>query len=342
MYYNQIQELKGNIRVYCRFRPMSSNELRDGHTNIATFPSEDEVRIVDDKQRVKTYEFDCVFGPDSTQESVFADTMPLIDSVVDGYNVCIFAYGQTGSGKTHTMNGSPETPGINRRALVRLFEVLKEREDTEESEVFVSVLEIYNDIIRDLLVPKKRLAKSYDIHAGGKYGQYVSNLTEEKVTSADAISEIMDRASGNRAEGATNMNAHSSRSHMVVYIIVTTKNKTTGAESYGKLSLVDLAGSERLDKSGAEGAAAKEAVAINKSLTALGDTIASLSQSAKHVPYRNSTLTHLLQDSMSGQAKVLMFCCASPASYNTSETVSSLTFALRARGVSLGKVKKNA
>jgi kinesin family protein C2/C3 len=128
---------------------------------------------------------------------------------------------------------------------------------------------------------------------------------------------------------------------MIVYILIQTKNKTTGAESYGKLSLVDLAGSERLDKSGAEGAAAKEAVAINKSLTALGDTISALSQSAKHVPYRNSTLTHLLSDSMSGQAKVLMFCCASPASYNTQETASSLNFALRARGVSLGKIKKN-
>jgi kinesin family protein C2/C3 len=341
MYYNQIQELKGNIRVYCRFRPMSDTELANGHTEVATYPSDDEVRIIDDKQRIKTFEFDTVFGPNSTQEAVFADTMPLIDSVVDGYNVCIFAYGQTGSGKTHTMSGTLDSPGINRRALERLFEVIREREDTEESHVKVNVLEIYNDNIRDLLVPKKNLAKSYEIHPGGKYGNYVSNLTEEDVQSADSINEIMTRASSNRTEGATNMNAHSSRSHMVVYIVITTRNKQTNAESYGKLSLVDLAGSERLDKSGAEGQAAKEAVAINKSLTALGDTIAALSQSAKHVPYRNSTLTHLLQDSMSGNAKVLMFCCASPASYNTPETVSSLTFALRARGVSLGQVKKN-
>jgi kinesin family protein C2/C3 len=128
---------------------------------------------------------------------------------------------------------------------------------------------------------------------------------------------------------------------MILYVIVKTKNRHTGVQSYGKMSLIDLAGSERLDKSEVQGQAAKEAMAINKSLSALGDVIAGLSTSAKHIPFRNSTLTYLLQDSMAGQAKVLMFCCVSPASYNAPESVSSLGFASRARGVSLGQVKKN-
>ena len=343
VYYNQIQDLKGNIRAYCRVRPISDQELTGGHKDITTYPTEDEVRVVDQNGKIKGFEFDAVFQPTSTQAKVFEDTLPLIDSVVDGYNVCIFAYGQTGSGKTHTMTGNDADPGINKRALERLFEVIDERKSTETSTVAVSVLEIYNESIRDLLVSKAECAKtSYEVRTGGKYGHYVTNLSETDVGSPKEIQAIMAKATSHRSEGATNMNLHSSRSHMIVYIVIRTKNKTTGAQSYGKLSLVDLAGSERLDKSGAEGQAAKEAVAINKSLTALGDTIASLSSSAKHVPYRNSLLTHLLQDSMSGQAKVLMFCCASPASYNAAETISSLGFATRARGVSLGQAKKNA
>ena len=341
-YYNTIQELKGNIRVYCRVRPMSDKELSNGHTVVAEGISEDELRISDERG-TKVYEFDNVFASDVDQEKVFQDTAPLIDSVVDGYNVCIFAYGQTGSGKTHTMQGgSGDSRGINRRALDRLFGVIHEREETEESTVSVSVLEIYCEQIRDLLVSKQTAARNtYDIKTGGQYGNYVAGLKEVEVTSARDVEEVLTSASGNRSEGQTDMNAHSSRSHMVLYIIIKSKNKHTGALTYGKLSLVDLAGSERLDKSNATGQGAKEAIAINKSLSALGDVIGGLSTGSKHIPFRNSQLTFLLQDSMSGQAKVLMFCCISPASYNVSESNSSLMFASRARGVSLGPVKKN-
>jgi kinesin family protein C2/C3 len=340
-YYNLVQELKGNIRVYCRVRPISKKELDGGHSDVTAFPSEEEIRI-NDERGGKVFEFDSVYKPDSQQEQVFADTRPLIDSVIDGYNVCIFAYGQTGSGKTHTMNGTPENPGINRRALLRLFECIAERSENEESTVTASVLEIYNEAIRDLLVSKAVAAKTqYDIRQNGPFGQYVTNLTDVPVRSATDIDDIMARAQSHRSEAATNMNLHSSRSHMILYVIVKTKNRHTGVQSYGKMSLIDLAGSERLDKSEVQGQAAKEAMAINKSLSALGDVIAGLSTSAKHIPFRNSTLTYLLQDSMAGQAKVLMFCCVSPASYNAPESVSSLGFASRARGVSLGQVKKN-
>ncbi len=342
-YYNTIQELKGNIRVYVRTRPMSESEIQGGHTSIVSFPSPDEIRIHDPVSgRLKVMEFDQVYSPETSQEQVFADTSPLIDSVVDGYNVCIFAYGQTGSGKTFTMNGYADK-GINKRALDRLFSIISEREDSEESTVHVSVLEIYCEQIRDLLVPRSEAAKtSYDVKMGGPYGNYVTNLKETQVCSPSDIDMIIDQAQANRSEGKTDMNAHSSRSHMILYMLVKTRNKHTNAQSYGKLSLVDLAGSERLDKSGSEGQQAKEAVAINKSLSALGDVIAGLGQTGKtHVPFRNSLLTFLLQDSMAGQAKVLMFCCVSPASYNASESNSSLQFAARARGVSLGQVKKN-
>ena len=340
-YYNTIQELKGNIRVYCRVRPMSETELSNGHENACSYPSEDEVRIIDDKGKSKIFEFDRVFPPESTQSKVFEDTAPLIDSVVDGYNVCIFAYGQTGSGKTFTMSGF-EDKGINKRALERLFGIIEERAETERSTVHISVLEIYCEQIRDLLVSRAEAQRvSYEVHSGGPYGQYVSNLAEMQVRTTEEIESIMAKASANRSEGKTDMNLHSSRSHMLLYVLVRTTNNNTGVQSYGKLSLVDLAGSERLDKSGSEGQAAKEAAAINRSLSALGDVIAGLSSSAKHVPFRNSILTYLLQDSMCGQAKVLMFCCISPASYNVSESQSSLGFASRARGVSLGAAKKN-
>lgn len=342
-YYNQIQELKGNIRVYCRVRPMSQKEEQDGHTSVVQFPSSEEIRIVDERNgRSKMFEFDNVYSPETSQAQVFADTEPLIDSVVDGYNVCIFAYGQTGSGKTFTMSGYGEK-GINKRALDRLFHIIEDRKESETSTVHVSVLEIYCEQIRDLLAERGEAQKlSYEVKTGGPCGNYVTNLLEVPVVSASAIDDVINKASLNRSEGKTDMNAHSSRSHMILYVIVRTKNNHTGVQSYGKLSLVDLAGSERLDKSGAEGQTAKEAVAINKSLSALGDVIAGLANTGtKHVPFRNSTLTFLLQDSMAGQAKVLMFCCVSPASYNASESSSSLQFASRARGVSLGQVKKN-
>ncbi|KAK7196469.1 C-terminal motor kinesin [Novymonas esmeraldas] len=342
-YYNTIQELKGNIRVYCRVRPMMPKELEGGYTDVMSYPTQDEIKFTDSNGRPKLFEFDEVYPPTSPQARVFEDTAPLIDSVVDGFNVCIFAYGQTGSGKTFTMNGAQgENKGINTRALERLFQIISERQETEVSTVSVSVLEIYCEQIRDLLATKKEAAGlTYEVKQGGPFGTYVTNLKEVPVTSPSDIDGIMATAQSHRTEGMTNMNEHSSRSHMLLYIIVRTTNKQTNMQGYGKLSLIDLAGSERLDKSGAEGQRLKEAVAINKSLSALGDVISGLAQNSKHVPFRNSALTFLLQDSMAGQAKVLMFVCVSPASYNASESGSSLLFASRARGVAFGQIKKN-
>jgi len=176
--YNQIQELKGNIRVYCRVRPMVDSE-KTKYQVVTTFPNDGEVCVVDsDKGKNRNFEFDQVFNMESNQEKVFEDTRPLIDSVVDGYNVCIFAYGQTGSGKTHTMSGPDNNMGINRRALGRLFEIVEERKDTETCTVEVAVLEIYNEEIRDLVRTKSEAASlSFEVKTGGETGHYVTNLS---------------------------------------------------------------------------------------------------------------------------------------------------------------------
>lgn len=340
LYYNQIQELRGNIRVYCRVRPLLPFEKSAGRKNIMKYPADGEISFMDSSDRPKRYEFDQVYNPETSQERVFEDTAPLIDSVVDGYNVCIFAYGQTGSGKTFTMGGGGGDEGINTRALQRLFTIIETRKESEKSTVSISVLEIYCEQIRDLLAGSDS-SLTYEVKQGGPFGTYVTNLSEVPVGSAKEIDRILDQAQKNRSQGKTNMNEYSSRSHMVLYIIVRTTNNQTGLKSYGKLSLIDLAGSERLDKSGVTGQLQKEAVFINKSLSSLGDVISDLSQNSKHIPYRNSILTYLLQDSMGGQAKVLMFVCVGPADYNASESGSSLLFASRARGCALGQVKKN-
>lgn len=239
------------------------------------------------------------------------------------------------------MEGPKESPGVNFRALQLLFEVIRERSDTDRSEVTLSILEIYNEKIRDLMVaPSVAQTRKYEVKMGGETGNYVSDLESHTVTSLEEIQHLCATAFKNRSSGKTNMNEHSSRSHMLLYFVVKTENISTGNRCHGKISLIDLAGSERLKKSQAEGQRAAEAMAINLSLTTLGKTIACIGQKG-HVPYRESKLTHLLQDSLGGQSKVLMFANVSPASYNTSETISTLEFAARARDTALGKAERN-
>jgi kinesin family protein C2/C3 len=239
------------------------------------------------------------------------------------------------------MAGPHNNPGINRRALSRLFELVAERKDVEKSIVSVSVLEIYNENIRDLLASKVDDTVKYEIKTHPQDGQYVENLTSFPVQSLSDIDAYMAKAEKNRSSGRTNMNEHSSRSHMVLYVVVRTTNLQSGVVTVGKVSLVDLAGSERVGKSGATGDRMKEAQCINKSLSALGDVISSLSKNDSHIPYRNSKLTHLLKDSLGGNSKCLMFVNVSPASWNANETINSLQFAFRARGVVIGTAKKN-
>ncbi|MFS7914119.1 putative minus-end-directed kinesin ATPase [Helianthus anomalus] len=279
-------------------------------------------------------------------EEVFVDTQPLIRSVLDGYNVCIFAYGQTGSGKTYTMSGpnvsSPVDWGVNYRALNDLFHLSQIRRSSFEYEIGVQMVEIYNEQVRDLL------SKLYlDFHTLGIWsstqpnGLAVPDASMHPVTSTADVLELMNVGLMNRAVGATALNERSSRSHSVLTVHVRGTDLETNAGLRGNLHLVDLAGSERVDRSEATGERLKEAQHINKSLSALGDVIFALAQKSQHVPYRNSKLTQVLQSSLGGQAKTLMFVQLNPDVESFSETISTLKFAERVSGVELGAARSN-
>ncbi|KAI9080996.1 hypothetical protein K1719_036976 [Acacia pycnantha] len=309
--YNQLQDLKGNIRVYCRVRPLFGQPNSAG--SVGSIEEGSISMIIPSKygkEGRKTFNFNRVFGPTATQAEVFADMQPLIRSVLDGYNVCIFAYGQTGSGKTHTMSGpddlSEETVGVNYRALRDLFLLSQQRKDTVAYDIGVQVLEIYNDQVRDLLATDGG-NKKLEIRNSSQNGINVPDATLVPVSSTSDALNLMDLGHKNRAVGATAMNDRSSRSHSCLTVHVQGRDLTAGSHLRGTMHLVDLAGSERVDKSEVTGDRLKEAQHINKSLAALGDVISSLANKQAHVPYRNSRLTQLLQDSLGGQAKTLMF-----------------------------------
>ncbi|KAI3693794.1 hypothetical protein L1987_76746 [Smallanthus sonchifolius] len=333
--YNQVQDLKGdigrNIRVYCRVRP--------GRLDIQSVVDKIEEGTITINAPAKygkgcrSFNFNKVFGPSATQAEVFADTQPLIRSVLDGYNVCIFAYGQTGSGKTHTMTGPKDltenSQGVNYRALSDLFFLAEQRKDTFQYDVSVQMIEIYNEQVRDLLVTE-------EIRNNSQNGFNVPDASLVQVASMYDVIDLMNLGQRNRVVGATALNDRSSRSHSCLTVHVQGRDLTSGAVLRGCMHLVDLAGSERVDKSEVAGDRLKEAQHINKSLSALGDVISSLAQKNSHVPYRNSKLTQLLQDSLGGQAKTLMFVHISPELNAVGESLSTLKFAERVATVELG------
>lgn len=256
--------------------------------------------------------------------------------------MCIIAYGQTGSGKTFTMEGSREDRGVSPRAVAEIFRISSTAPQEWAYRLSLSMLEIYNESILDLLDATGSREKLEVRQAADGKGNVVAGLTEIDVTTEEQVADLMVRGQSNRAVGSHDMNEHSSRSHSILTITVRGKNSLDGASTLGKLHLIDLAGSERISKTDATGDRLKEAQAINKSLSALGDVIAALgNKKNSHVPFRNSKLTYLLQDSLGGNSKVLMFCNISPVSYNLSETVCSLNFAARCRATHLGEAKKN-
>ncbi|KAL0669932.1 hypothetical protein Bca4012_032636 [Brassica carinata] len=265
------------------------------------------------------------------KEEVFLDTQPLIRSLLDGYNVCIFAYGQTGSGKTYTMSGpsinSEEHWGVNYRALNDLFHLTQSSQNTVMYEVGVQMLIFLN--LHTLGIWNTALPN----------GLAVPDASMHCVRSTDDVLELMNIGLMNRAVGATALNEKSSRSHSVLSVHVRGVDVKTDSELRGSLHLVDLAGSERIDRSEVTGDRLKEAQHINKSLSALGDVIFALAHKNPHVPYRNSKLTQVLQNSLGGQAKTLMFVQINPDEDSYAETVSTLKFAERVSGVELGAAR---
>ncbi|XP_076807108.1 uncharacterized protein LOC143450438 [Clavelina lepadiformis] len=338
-YHNELVELKGNIRVFVRTRPTIGEDGPKPKIAVSYDDNDDSLINVNNSQkgRIHSFEVDRVFTPQSTQDEVYAEVQSLVTSCMDGYHVCIFAYGQTGSGKTYTMEGSKSNPGINQRALNDLFRLIDEKSEDWDFNVAVSLVEIYNETLRDLLNSK---SEKLEIKMNADGSLFVSKLRSMPVNDLGDVNKLFQAGRSNRATASTNMNEHSSRSHAVLIITVTGKNKTTGIETLGKLNLIDLAGSERVSKSGASGDRLKEAQNINRSLSALGDVIHALRNKQSHVPFRNSKLTYLLQDSLSKESKTLMLVQVSPIERSIGETVCSLTFAQRVRAVELGQATK--
>ncbi|KAJ0263723.1 Kinesin-like protein KIN-14L [Hirschfeldia incana] len=339
--YNMVQDLKGNIRVFCRVRPIFNNEMK----GVIDYIGKDGSLFVLDpskpqKDARKTFQFNQVFAPTATQDDVFRETQPLIRSVMDGYNVCIFAYGQTGSGKTYTMSGPPGRSatemGINYLALNDLFLICDKRKDMMTYEIYVQMVEIYNEQVRDLLAENSSCTK-LDIRTCSSEDDCLSlpDATMHSVNSTMDVLRLMEAGEVNRAVSSTSMNNRSSRSHSIFMVHVRGKD-TSGGTIRSCLHLVDLAGSERVDKSEVTGDRLKEAQYINKSLSCLGDVIYALAQKNSHIPYRNSKLTLLLQDALGGQAKTLMFAHLSPEEDSFGETISTLKFAQRVSTVELG------
>uniref|UniRef100_A0AAR2J0U0 Kinesin-like protein n=1 Tax=Pygocentrus nattereri TaxID=42514 RepID=A0AAR2J0U0_PYGNA len=282
------------IKVMCRFRPLNNSEVERGDKYIPKFQGEDTVVIAG-----KPYMFDRVLQSVTTQEQVYnACAQKIVKDVLDGYNGTIFAYGQTSSGKTHTME--------------------------------VSYFEIYLDKIRDLLdVSKTNLS----VHEDKNRVPYVKGCTERFVCSPEEVMDTIDEGKSNRHVAVTNMNEHSSRSHSIFLINVKQENTQTEQKLSGKLYLVDLAGSEKVSKTGAEGAVLDEAKNINKSLSSLGNVISALAEGSTYVPYRDSKMTRILQDSLGGNCRTTIVICCSPSSFNEAETKSTLMFGQRAKTI---------
>ncbi|KAI8059305.1 P-loop containing nucleoside triphosphate hydrolase protein [Gongronella butleri] len=267
-----------NIKVVCRFRPQNSLEIREGGQPIVDIDDEGTQVSLKGKDFQGNFAFDKVFGMDTPQADVFDYSIKsTVNEILSGYNGTVFAYGQTGSGKTYSMMGADiddeKSKGIIPRIVGQIFDSIMDAPSNLEFTVKVSYMEIYMEKVRDLLNPSH---DNLAIHEDKTKGVYVKDLLEVYVGSTDEVYEVMRRGSNNRVVGYTNMNAESSRSHSIVVMVITQKNVDTGAAKSGKLYLVDLAGSEKVGKTGASGQTLEEAKKINKSLTALGMVINSL------------------------------------------------------------------
>ncbi|KAL5606850.1 hypothetical protein BROUX41_003227 [Berkeleyomyces rouxiae] len=347
--FNKYQELRGNIRVMCRVRPVI--DAAEGESAQIEFPdseqSSSKISVMGPEERSSLgqvsrkdypFEFDRVFSPAINNEEIFDEISQLVQSALDGFNVCIFCYGQTGSGKTYTMSS---TDGMIPRATHMIYETvtkLKEKSWTYSMEG--SFIEVYNEELNDLLTPADGKAKKPEIrHDDVRKQTTVINCKAVELTSADKVESMLAEAQNNRSVAATKANERSSRSHSVFILKLFGENSATGERCEGTLNLVDLAGSERLKHSQAEGDRMRETQNINKSLACLGDVIDALGRGSAHVPYRNSKLTHLLQYSLGGNSKTLMFVMMSPLEAHLKETLTSLRFAAKVHNTHIGTAK---
>ncbi|KAM4529544.1 kinesin-like protein KIF25 [Fundulus diaphanus] len=421
--HNALVEVRGNIRVHCRVRPVlhfdhvQTSNCGSASPDLVVHTMSDDAVMVNCLRtgmpvQQKMFEFERVHGPEDSQEAVFEEVKSLLTSLLDGYNVCIMAYGQTGSGKTHTMMGSQSLEaksdmlqesqeGIIPKAAAELFRLISEK-PAESHTVEVSVMEVYNNEVYDLLARDEQgnaVGQRRDVITTSSGASQVPNLTYEPVQNAFEIMKILGGVLKLRAQCPTLIHADSSRSHLVVSLTISTKspnalalvrrlqrakkdmqsstckqwwsprsrranpparhsadeltvspasspcpspsfspclsprNSISATHFRTKLQLVDLAGSECVGMTGVSGAALWEVSCINRSLSALSDVLGALAEQRPHVPYRNSKLTHLLQDAIGGDAKLLVMLCVSPTQRFITESLQSLAFGTRARQV---------
>ncbi|CCT72204.1 probable kinesin-related protein KLPA [Fusarium fujikuroi IMI 58289] len=346
--FNKYQELKGNIRVMCRVRPALGNG--EGEEAKMLFPDDKtsaEIVLAGPEEKSSLgqitrknypFEFDRVFVPGTQNQEIFGEISQLVQSALDGYNVCIFCYGQTGSGKTHTMSSND---GMIPRATHMIYDTItKLKEKSWEYTMEGSFVEVYNEELNDLLTPNERSAKRLEIrHDEARKQTTITNCTSVRLDSPSSVETMLEEAQNNRSVAATKANERSSRSHSIFILKLIGENPATGERCEGTLNLVDLAGSERLKHSQAEGDRMKETQNINKSLSCLGDVIEALGRGSGHIPYRNSKLTHLLQYSLGGNSKTLMFVMVSPLEQHLKETLTSLRFATKVHNTHIGTAK---
>ncbi|KAL1842631.1 hypothetical protein VTJ49DRAFT_4679 [Mycothermus thermophilus] len=332
-----------SIKVVARFRPQNRVEIESGGQPIVTFDGPDTCTI-DSREAQGTFTFDRVFDMSCKQSDIFEYSIKsTVDDILNGYNGTVFAYGQTGAGKSYTMMGTniddEEGKGVIPRIVEQIFASILSSAANIEYTVRVSYMEIYMERIRDLLAPQN---DNLPVHEEKNRGVYVKGLLEIYVSSVQEVFEVMRRGGNARAVAATNMNQESSRSHSIFVITITQKNVETGSAKSGQLFLVDLAGSEKVGKTGASGQTLEEAKKINKSLSALGMVINALTDGkSTHVPYRDSKLTRILQESLGGNSRTTLIINCSPSSYNDVETLSTLRFGMRAKTIK-NKAKVNA
>uniref|UniRef100_A0A3B4F4U2 Kinesin-like protein n=1 Tax=Pundamilia nyererei TaxID=303518 RepID=A0A3B4F4U2_9CICH len=331
------------VRVVVRCRPFSRREEIAGSENILEIDDKlGQITIRNPKappdEPMKVFTFDSVYGWNSKQSDIYDDAVrPLVESVLQGFNGTIFAYGQTGTGKTHTMQGvsnDPERRGVIPNSFQHIFTQIS-RTQNQKYLVRSSYLEIYQEEIRDLLCKDNN--RKLELKESPDFGVYVKDLSSVVTKNATEIEHVMNIGNQSRSVGFTNMNERSSRSHAIFVITVECSEVGPDGEDHirvGKLNMVDLAGSERQSKTGAKGKRLKEAAKINLSLSALGNVISALVDGkSTHVPYRDSKLTRLLQDSLGGNAKTVMIATVGPSHKNFDESQATLRYASRAKKI---------
>ena len=366
--HNEVQELRGNIRVFCRVRPPIGAAERAEKAQVFAYSATDPGVIevsepttsVRGERQVRKYEFayDRVFGPETSQQEVFDELSQLVQSALDGYSCCVFAYGQTGSGKTYTMEGpagaspealgaDPQERGVIPRAVEQIFAAVERlKECGWDYTIQVSFLEVYNEQLRDLLAVKEPSASSQQLKIAIRddWGT-VQGCRVVGVDTPGKVHSLLEVARRNRVVAETKFNEHSSRSHSVFRLHISGHNKKRRETVASVLNLVDLAGSERLggatDAVSSKAERQRETQNINTSLMNLRKVITALAGKSKYVPYRDSVLTHLLQKSLEGgNSKMLMFVNVSPALASVGQTLNSLRFASTANKCHIGTVQR--